>query len=350
MQENRNQIVELACSLLRQLGRLPAGSLAGVDVLAGDGSQRQFLRLNFENDHSIIAVCPSPGQNQGKEEARSAWLIGSHLYRADVPVPEPIAYDQASSLILFEDLGDTRLHDVALREGVGPGTPCFSLYSAVVRELAHMQVAAMEGFDVTWCWQTPYYDRQLMLEREAGYFNQALCRDFFGLEPDVDALYREFSLIADNAASAPASYFLHRDFQSRNIMVRDGRVRIIDFQGGRLGPLGYDLASLLIDPYVNLSSPVQEALLAEYIDLLRQKVAYEPDRFHAEYLYLALQRNMQILGAFAFLGRQKGKIFFLRFIKPALYSLHALLLQVDKKSYPVLAGIISACLEKTEQD
>jgi len=348
MQENRNQIVDLACSMLGRRGGFSATSVTGIDLLTGDGSPRRFYRIMFADNRRIIAVLPSQGQDNGTEEARSAWLIGCHLYRAAVPVPEPLAYEPASGMILFEDLGDTRLYDAVLGRDIDSDQFCFALYRDAVRELAHMQTAAAEAFDPSWCWQTPAYDRQLMLERESGYFHQTLCRDFFGLEPDVAALYREFGKIADQAAAAPAFFFLHRDFQSRNIMVQDSRIRIIDFQGGRLGPLGYDLASLLIDPYVCLPETMQESLLAEYISCIRELLAYDEERFRSEYLYLALQRNMQALGAFAFLGGQRGKPFFLPFIRPGLLSLQALLVKAGSGQYPVLTRLVETCLEMRE--
>ena len=128
-------------------------------------------------------------------------------------------------------------------------------------------------------------------------------------------------------------------------MVKEGKVRIIDFQGGRLGPLGYDLASLLHDPYVSLPQGVRESLLEEYLMVLRQYIAYDPAQFREEYFYLSLQRHLQALGAFAFLGGQRGKSFFLQFIRPALLSLQTLLLDKGKRRYPDLAGLIATCLE-----
>ena len=114
-----------------------------------------------------------------------------------------------------------------------------------------MQVRGAVSFDPKWCWDTPQYDRMLMLERESGYFLQAFWQDLLGME-EPPGLQEEFFELADRAARIPAGYFLHRDFQSRNIMIHGGEACIIDFQGGRLGPLAYDLASLLIDPYVAL--------------------------------------------------------------------------------------------------
>jgi aminoglycoside/choline kinase family phosphotransferase len=342
MGEKKQQIVALACRLL---GR----EKATAQPLSGDGSQRLFWRLCFPDGSHCIAILPGGREAAQMAEARSAWLIGGHLHRAGVPVPEPFAHDPDSGLILCEDLGEVRLYD-HLHGGRGAGEgEVLRLYGEAVRELARMQIRGGEGFQESWCWQTARYDRELMLERESGYFLQALCRDLLGLEPDRDALAREFASIADRAAAAPATYFLHRDYQSRNLMLTNGTLRIIDFQGGRRGPLAYDLASLLIDPYVGLPERVQEELLEEYLQEMVQLTGYDPDRFREEYRYLALQRNLQILGAFAFLGGQRGKGFFLPFIGPALRSLGARLASPELNSCPVLIHLVETCQERLKR-
>ncbi|GAB4343481.1 MAG: hypothetical protein Kow0089_19310 [Desulfobulbaceae bacterium] len=320
--------------------------IVSVIPVAGDGSRRRFFRLHCEDGKTVMAVAPGDSSRGGHAEAHSAWKIGTHLFRAGVPVPEPLAWDEASGLILFEDLGDTRLHDLRPGEGRGDASSFIELYRRVVRELARMQVRGREGFDPAWCWQTPRYDRALMLERESGYFLESFCLDLLGLELDQGEVRREFGILADQASLAEADFFLHRDFQSRNIMVREGRVRFIDFQGGRLGPLAYDLASLLIDPYVRLTTGQRDELFDHYLDVLADCIPYDPARFREEYLTLALQRNLQILGAFGFLGGRRGKVFFLQFIEPALDSLEELLAADGMKRYPVLAGVIERCRDR----
>ena len=348
MEEKKNQIGDLADHLLNKHQPGKRQSVTDVTHLAGDGSQRIFYRLELNNTRTIVAVLPNEDSPFGLREAASAWHICRHLRSADVKVPEPLAFDKSSGLILFEDLGDMRLHDLLGQDECLREDCRFTIYRKVIQELVRMQVEGREGFDISWCWQTPHYDRQLMLERESRYFLQALCLDFLGLTPDLHSLNQEFVRIADRAALAPSGFFLHRDFQSRNIMIKDGAVRIIDFQGGRLGPLGYDLASLLIDPYVSISYELKESLLDEYVCELLKWVEYSPIAFREEYLYLSLQRNLQILGAFAFLGKQRGKPFFLSFIHPALKSMQDLLVKVNSDHYPVLTGVVETCLEKIE--
>ncbi|MBW2502091.1 MAG: phosphotransferase, partial [Deltaproteobacteria bacterium] len=145
-----------------------------------------------------------------------------------------------------------------------------------------------------------------------------------------------------------AVYFLHRDFQSRNLMVTAGEIRIIDFQGGRLGPLGYDLASLLIDPYAGIPAGLQQRLLEHYLE---QLCTYGLDdrAFLKGYKSLALQRNLQILGAFAFLAERKQKSFFRQFIPPAARSLQQLLAGPDGDNYPELRRLSEKIIEILER-
>jgi hypothetical protein len=251
-------------------------------------------------------------------------------------------------LLVCEDLGDQRLHDLVLEKG-NDSKQVIELYRQTVSELARMQVQARKGFDPAWCWDTPRYDRSLMLERESGYFLQALCRDFLQLEIDEEKITQDFHALADKASQAEATFFLHRDFQSRNIMVQQDRVCFIDYQAGRLGPLAYDLASLLRDPYAALPAPIQEELLEQYLDTLTCLLPYDREQFHQEYLLLALQRNLQILGAFAFLSQQRGKPFFRQYLRPALHSLHDLLAKTGTAEYVYLKSISCQCSEQIEK-
>jgi hypothetical protein len=117
-------------------------------------------------------------------------------------------------------------------------------------------------------------------------------------------------------------------------------LRLIDFQGARLGPLGYDVASLLIDPYVDLDPADQEAALRHYLNLLRERLPLDTDAFLESYHYLALSRNLQILGAFAFLTRVKGKLSFARSIPPALAGLKRRL-AIRQGDFPRLSRLLA---------
>lgn len=321
--------------------------------LSGDGSSRLFFKIKTKSA-SYCGVLPAHEYpKKGLAEAHAAFNIGSHLKRRGAPVPEIHAFDPVSGFILFEDLGEKLLHDL-LQEKKKESAELFGheiteLYKEIIEILLFMQISGSVHFDRKWCWDTQRYDKKLMLEKESGYFLQTFCQDLLGIKSFPDKLDEEFKLLAGRAARQPAVYFLHRDFQSRNLMISDGKIRIIDFQGARLGPLGYDLASLLIDPYARLPEQLQHELLEHYLGHLC-KYGLDDRAFAKGYPFLALQRNLQILGAYAFLGFQKNKKFFRQFILPATFSLQQRLAQSDAKDYPCLRKLTDKIMGLIEQN
>lgn len=304
----------VAEQLLKEAGLIHFTPLSAVQ-LAGDGSPRQFYRLFSEGaEDTLILVIPAKADTAELSESRSAWLIGKHLDDCSVPVPTLYNWDEQTGILIFEDLGDYRLQDLAHSEE-GP-----ELYEEVVSSLAHMQCVSVTGFNDTWCWDSPIYDKQLMLERESGYFLQAFWQGFLDQQKPA-RLDEEFESLATELASVSTEFFLHRDFQSRNVMVKDNKPKFIDFQGGRKGPIGYDLASLVNDPYANLSHNFRERLVDHYWNELQKFTTLPRNQFQKQYTLLACQRNLQILGAFAFLSSVRKKSFFADFITPAVKNL-----------------------------
>lgn len=235
-------------------------------------------------------------------------------------------------------MGDVHLHSLVV--GRQSFTEVQPYYFQAVDGLLKLQVDGVKGFDSRCCWDTPKYDMELMLQRESGYFLQVFCKEYLGKIVDEHGLNQEFVELARRAARERSDFLLHRDFQSRNLMVHEGKVRIIDFQGARLGPLAYDLASLLIDPYASLSSEEQKVVLDYYVEQAAGLMSdFAPVQFLRGYNFLALQRNLQILGAFAFLSQQKGKIFFEQYIMPAALSLLQRLHDVDDR-FPRLTSLV----------
>lgn len=299
--------------------------------LFGDGSSRRFTRVFCEGRPRCIAVAPGSDNEAAYREFRSSLSIGRHLFGAGVPVPEVLAADTARGLIVFEDLGDTRLHGCCRAQS----SRSQKFYVEAVKALAHMQVAGADSFDQCWCCDTESYDRQVMTQRESGYFYKAFWKDtLFGGE--VAGLEEEFDQLAEQVMRYYEPLFLHRDFQSRNLMIKDDAVRIIDFQAGRLGPPGYDIASLLIDPYVALTREQQEALFELYLAELGTYQAVDVEAVRASYPYLALQRNLQIIGAFAYLSGRKRKAFFKPYLLPSLIMLQNRLSVPVFDEFPVL--------------
>ena len=320
-----------------------------ITTLTGDGSSRKFWRITENGKKLCLAVAPPSITTQDLAEAKSARTIGLHLLEKDVRVPKQYGWNEEHGVLLFEDLGDTKLHDFVIKKKTNDNwtEDVRSCYSDVVESLAVMQVNGAREFEQSWCWDTPQYDKELMLERESSYFLQAFWVDYLGNEKP-DGLQKEFVALADKAEQIPSEYFLHRDFQSRNIMLCHQEPYFIDFQGGRLGPLAYDLASLLIDPYTALPLEFQDDLLEIYMNKLETVIDVDRDGFIEQYHLLALQRNLQIVGAFAFLTKQRKKVFFEQFLYPAVYSLNTLLTNELSLELQVLRKMVASALESLE--
>lgn len=346
--ENETKNLFVIYDLLETAGMSIPGKFAlKIETMAGDGSSRKFWRISEGDQKLCLAVAPPNQDEQNMAEAKAARAIGLHLFSKKIPVPEQYAWDEKTGILLFKDLGDCKLHDFVLqkrREDTADAS-IRDLYKQVLVSLVKMQVTGAESFNPEWCWDTPQYDKKLMVERESGYFLRAFWQGLLGNE-EPDGLQEEFEQLASQAAMISADYFLHRDFQSRNIMINNDRHGFIDFQGGRMGPLGYDLASLLNDPYVSLSVDLQEELLEFYLYTLRIVVDVSREHFTSDYALLALHRNLQIIGAFAFLSEQRGKVFFRQFLPPALASLQRIIEKPQFAEYAVLRK----CVKRSRQE
>ncbi len=305
--------------------------------LKGDGSARQWYRLK-SRPGSMIMVDHGIRPTRSTSEVDSFVSIGEHLYRQGVPVPEIYFYDTFSGLVFLEDLGDEHLQQT-VKSGASPQA-IIVLYQSVIDHLIEMSRQGVEKFDRDWCYQTPAYDQSMILENECRYFQQAFLKGYLGCKIQFKELESDFRLLADSALQNQTIGFMHRDFQSRNIMLRRGAIFFIDFQGGRIGPLQYDLASLLIDPYVQLPQQMQNQLLEYCLQKLSTQTSVEPHRFRACYRYCTLTRNLQILGAYGYLSRVKAKKQFEQYIPPALRSLRKNLAAGDQNEFPRLSGVV----------
>lgn len=324
------EIVAFARSFLKDRG------LSGEETvylpLPGDGSKRLFWRvLPRESGFSCILMMNPPKDDISRRENLAYLKIGCHLFKKEVPVPEIYRFDLERGWFIMEDKGESCLQDRVKND-----KERVHLYKRVVEALLHLQIEGAKGFDRAWTCQTEQYDRWVMRRYESDYFKEAFLTTYLGHIRNWSELEESFEHLADEAVGAGARFFLHRDFQSRNIMVTGGRIGIIDWQGGRLGPLGYDLASLLIDPYVDLEEEEKDQVYHHYLQLMKSEQPLEANTFERYYPYLAIQRNLQIIGAFSFLTKVRKKTSFEVYLSPALRSLRRLL---DKLGDPKLSRL-----------
>jgi aminoglycoside/choline kinase family phosphotransferase/GTP:adenosylcobinamide-phosphate guanylyltransferase len=287
--------------------------------LAGDGSDRLWYRLTAKNT-SIIMVDHGIRTGLETEEVDSFIRIGKHLSRIGVAVPGIILSDPFAGLVFLEDLGDLHLQEMVLQNKTDTAV-ILSLYHSVIDLLIHMALAGRHGFDPKWTWQSATYDQPTILDKECRYFVTAFLNRYLDMAVSYETLKSEFVFLAESAAACTVIGFMHRDLQSRNIMIDQNRCCIIDFQGGRTGPLQYDLASLLMDPYVALSQKTILTLYNYYVKRLSAHEVFDEAVFRKGFETCTLTRNLQILGAFGHLSRNKGKSNFEAYIPRALQTL-----------------------------
>ncbi len=326
----------LVCDFIENVGL--SSEKVEWESIPGDGSKRRFWRIRLRRSGvSYIVMENGPSDGYAGRENLAYLHIGRHLFNKGLPVPEIHRYNLEKGWFIMTDLGE-----VSLQNRVSNPTHRIPIYERVIEELFRLQVEGAGGFDTNWTCQTKKYDRHVMRRYEADYFRDAFLNRYLGLELGRDELEMPFNYLAEKASSANFHFFLHRDFQSRNIMISGERVGIIDWQGGRLGPLGYDLASLLIDPYVGLTHEERDHILGCYLQLLKSEHPGEAETFEWTYPYLAIQRNLQILGAFSFLSKVRGKTYFEEYIPTALHSLLQLLKELDDRKLSELKGLVES--------
>ena len=313
--------------------------------IRADGSDRKFERI-MHNGKSAVRILPSDTE-AGAREAHSFFRIGTHLFAAGLPVPAIYEFDRRSSAIVVEDLGDTLLYDAASRlKEFGHTSELVRIYKQAVRLLCDFQYLGTENFDTAWCYDTPVYDGNFAWEREAVYFMDSFLLKHCGIMASESLVKELKRLCAGVDEQRDMFCIMHRDFQSRNLMLHGGMLGIIDFQGARFGPWAYDLASLVYDPYIDLSEDMRTELVEFYLDYrsANRKMREEMLRnFH----FVALLRTLQVLGAFSFLSREKARPFFVPFINPALRNLNTL---VHKECFSGFTSLRALCVSLLNTD
>jgi aminoglycoside/choline kinase family phosphotransferase len=295
---------------------------AAVVSLAGDGSQRTYHRLIAGDGSSVIgAFGPDPDENR-------AFLSFSAAFRSiGLPVPEICAVEEPAGVWLEEDLGDTTLFDYLerARAGGGAGFPesALGVYRRVLEILPRFQVEGDAVADYAVAHPHSAFDRRSILW-DLNYFKYHFLK--LARVPFHEArLERDFETLTDSLLEAPRDYFLYRDFQSRNVMVREGEPWFIDYQGGRRGALQYDPASLLYDAKADLPDDLREELLAWYLDALAERVPLDRDAFRRHYRGYVLVRIMQAMGAYGYRGFFERKPRFLQSVPYAAANIRRLL-------------------------
>src|SRR5437016_6680127 len=287
------------------------------------GSGRKIVRLSSEKLSAI-------GILYGVREENVAFLeFSRHFRRCGLPVPEIYAEDLSQGAYLEEDLGSATLFEFLSdhRNGATIAPEAIAAYRKVVAVLPRFQVEAGRDLNYKVCYPRASFDRQ-SIAWDLNYFKYYFLR-LAGIPFNEQALERDFSRLTKLLLSASRDYFLYRDFQSRNIMLRqilnEDQPFFLDYQGGRKGALQYDIASLLYDAKADLPPELRQQLLDHYLDSLAGFVNLDRSAFMQHYYAYVYVRIMQALGAYGFRGFYERKAHFLQSVPYALNNLRWLL-------------------------
>ncbi|MDH4211381.1 MAG: phosphotransferase [candidate division WOR-3 bacterium] len=288
------------------------------------GSDREFFRCTKDNTPFIMVY---------DKDVEQYLKLQQHLAKRKIAVPEIYWYDIEKRIMVQEDLGSRSLYEMS-RSGIG----LHAIYRQVIDELIRLQVEGRPGVSVE-C----HYDAE-HIRWEQEYFRKFFLIQYCGITQDasrsIDIDLEGIAKRILQLAEPISDYLMHRDFQSQNIYYKENRIRIIDFQSARIGPLTYDLGALLRDAYAEVDQQTEYELFNYYHSQLQKKgIAIAREELWQIYRLTALQRGMQALGAFANLSLNKNKTHFLKYIPRGIQ----LLAQGSKDTeYRMLHSIISS--------
>ncbi len=288
-----------------------------IEPLLQSGSNRIYLRVFFETDTIIATYNPDKSEN-------NAFLYLQKLFSSlNLSVPSVLKYIEDEYIYFQQDLGDTTFytHLQYLKEN-NKYDELELWYKQILKDLINFQFCASKGLNFSNCYPVCEFNKQSIFW-DLNYFKYMFLRLSYASFHE-QKLEEEFERFINILLSADTSYFVYRDFQSRNIMLYNNKLYYIDFQGGRKGSLFYDVASLLYDAKAELSIEIRNRLLNYYFNLLYEKFDFDKKEYNKLFNYYVLFRILQALGAYGYRGIYERKEHFLKSIEPAFINLQYL--------------------------
>lgn len=282
------------------------------------GSNRRYFRIFQDNSNAIVAYNPDKRENQ------AFITFTKHFKEKGLRVPNLLFESEDGCFYIVEDLGNTNLYDLMAARKPGTfGSELIDLYKKALSELIRFQIDGHEGLDYSQSYPRHSFDAQ-SIQWDLNYFKyyylKLACISF-----DEQLLEDDYKRFSNLLLEADQDYFMFRDFQSRNIMIRDEGLYFIDYQGGRRGPLHYDVASLLYQAKADLPEDVRADLLNFYLDNLESRIAIDQKNFIDQYYAFVLVRTLQVLGAYGYRGFFERKSHFIESIPFAINNLKNIL-------------------------
>ena len=310
---------------------------ARIVELPASGSNRRYFRL--EGAQSIIGAIGT-----SREENEAFIYMAERFKEKGLPVPEVLAVSDDHMAYIQQDLGDLSLFQ-AIEKGRltrSYGIEEKELIAKTLTLLPDIQFAGKDNFDYTKCYPSSSFDMRTIMW-DLNYFKYCFLKAT-GLDFQEDRLEDDFVKMARVLMENDCSTFMYRDFQSRNVMIKDGNPWFIDFQGGRRGPFYYDVASFLWQAKANFPESLREEMIDVYIESLRKYVDVDRDQFFATLRHFVLFRTLQVLGAYGFRGYFEKKPHFMQSVPYAIANLRSLLTS-DYPEYPYLESLLKKLVD-----
>ena len=311
--------------------------LKAMDIkpIAASGSSRQYYRILTENS-SVIGT-----YNANIEENEAFFYLTTHFGEKGLPVPKLLAVNEQRNCYLQTDQGDTTLFQHVQRS-IASGRydeTTIALFRQTLEALVRFQTEGHEGLDYSKVYPTPCFDKSSVMD-DLDYFKYYFVKPHAEVVFNEQRLKDEFKAFAEVCCEAYHEAFMYRDFQSRNVMVHEGKPCFIDYQGGRQGPLQYDVVSLLFQVKAQMPQNLRDELLEHYKGILSQQLDLHAIAFDKYYPYFVYLRLLQVLGAYGFRGLIQKKAHFLESIPYALKELAAWTERHPLTGYPELESVI----------
>lgn len=309
-----------------------------VEMMPRSGSNRTYYRLS-----GPVSLVGAAGVDRDENDAFI--YMSSHFKSKGLPVPEVLAVSDDRMCYLQEDLGNDILFKIIEKS---TQTRSFNerdrlLIARSMRMLCRVQFEGAEGFDFNRCYPTPAFDRRLVMW-DLNYFKYCFLKPT-GLEFDERRLEDDFDRLADVLLSNMSDTFMYRDFQARNVMIRDEQPWLIDFQGGRKGPFYYDVASFLWQARAHYTRNLRDEMLNVYLDELSHYVSINRTHFMSQLRYFVLFRTLQVLGAYGFRGNFEQKPDFKKRIPDAVELMAELIEDTPFTEFPYLNELLTAMVQ-----
>lgn len=333
--------MQLSDLFIQATGKQPGEQVS----LTASGSNRRYYRIfSLDRQVSLIGV-----EGTSRDENHAFLTMASHFAKQGLNVPRVLAVSEDEIAYVQEDLGDTLLFNY-IAEGRKTGVFCEqekAILRNTIRALAKFQVKGAEDFDFNVCYPQPEFNLR-SIRWDLNYFKYCFLKAT-GLDFQEDKLENEFERLAYILLQQKEmNAFMYRDFQSRNVMVVENNGEnvpyFIDFQGGRRGPVYYDVASFLWQAKANFHDELRNELIDEYLDELSKYMPVDRQVFHATLRHFVLFRTMQVLGAYGFRGYFEKKPHFLQSIPYAIENLRRLLKDAAD-DYPYLIEVLHEMTE-----